>query len=227
MAGVCAYMFSVSISSFSLFIEEFKSRNFFFLMIRRPPRSTLFPYTTLFRSPRTPARLNGPARICPPARANGGATGGRQPSTPSTSPSTGGSRRADGGRGAEPLTDGRGRVLVVPGRPPSSRARASRSAALMSWAARAFIVAPLPHPQPPGQGSGPAACIGHRQPGRRACAPPVAPGSWPPPAAEFRCVPLTLHPHPETSNSFPELSGGVFVGGPGGPAHPPPRPPLH
>src|SRR5260370_5304449 len=28
---------------------------FFFLMIRRPPRSTLFPYTTLFRS--KPARL--------------------------------------------------------------------------------------------------------------------------------------------------------------------------
>src|SRR2546422_4862172 len=25
-------------------------RRFFFLMIRRPPRSTLFPYTTLFRS---------------------------------------------------------------------------------------------------------------------------------------------------------------------------------
>src|SRR2546429_2735126 len=32
---------------------------FFFLMIRRPPRSTLFPYTTLFRSPRPrmPVRL--------------------------------------------------------------------------------------------------------------------------------------------------------------------------
>src|SRR5256885_6128091 len=30
---------------------------FFFLMIRRPPRSTLFPYTTLFRSrPAQPAR---------------------------------------------------------------------------------------------------------------------------------------------------------------------------
>src|SRR5712664_4909656 len=29
---------------------------FFFLMIRRPPRSTLFPYTTLFRSS-TPLRL--------------------------------------------------------------------------------------------------------------------------------------------------------------------------
>src|SRR2546422_4286838 len=27
---------------------------FFFLMIRRPPRSTLFPYTTLFRSPVNP-----------------------------------------------------------------------------------------------------------------------------------------------------------------------------
>src|SRR5437016_14029469 len=29
----------------------FISLFFFFLMIRRPPRSTLFPYTTLFRSP--------------------------------------------------------------------------------------------------------------------------------------------------------------------------------
>src|SRR6266571_7469741 len=30
-------------------------RLFFFLMIRRPPRSTLFPYTTLFRSSSPPA----------------------------------------------------------------------------------------------------------------------------------------------------------------------------
>src|SRR5256885_432449 len=29
---------------------SFSSPIFFFLMIRRPPRSTLFPYTTLFRS---------------------------------------------------------------------------------------------------------------------------------------------------------------------------------
>src|SRR6478735_5781004 len=42
---------------------------FFFLMIRRPPRSTLFPYTTLFRSPpwtrwvRLPARNR--CRPCP------------------------------------------------------------------------------------------------------------------------------------------------------------------
>src|SRR5574340_1517433 len=28
----------------------FSDSSFFFLMIRRPPRSTLFPYTTLFRS---------------------------------------------------------------------------------------------------------------------------------------------------------------------------------
>src|SRR2546430_11041702 len=32
---------------------------FFFLMIRRPPRSTLFPYTTLFRSMGCNAGLNG------------------------------------------------------------------------------------------------------------------------------------------------------------------------
>src|SRR3712207_7452968 len=33
--------------------------SFFFLMIRRPPRSTLFPYTTLFRSVlKRPASIN-------------------------------------------------------------------------------------------------------------------------------------------------------------------------
>src|SRR5450432_4502119 len=36
-------IYSLMTSFFSFF--------FFFLMIRRPPRSTLFPYTTLFRSP--------------------------------------------------------------------------------------------------------------------------------------------------------------------------------
>src|SRR5256885_9918005 len=34
---------------------------FFFLMIRRPPRSTLFPYTTLFRSQRAARRYAGAA----------------------------------------------------------------------------------------------------------------------------------------------------------------------
>src|SRR2546428_10780049 len=33
---------------------------FFFLMIRRPPRSTLFPYTTLFRSTLPVQRLREP-----------------------------------------------------------------------------------------------------------------------------------------------------------------------
>src|SRR5688572_31358242 len=40
----------MSLSSFVL--------SFFFLMIRLPPRSTLFPYTTLFRSPKPGPRPN-------------------------------------------------------------------------------------------------------------------------------------------------------------------------
>src|SRR5256885_15776820 len=36
---------------------------FFFLMIRRPPRSTLFPYTTLFRSALNFGSTIGPAGI--------------------------------------------------------------------------------------------------------------------------------------------------------------------
>src|SRR5256885_12018384 len=40
---------------------------FFFLMIRRPPRSTLFPYTTLFRShvPRPPRSSRRQSRVRP------------------------------------------------------------------------------------------------------------------------------------------------------------------
>src|SRR5947207_8647092 len=47
---------------------------FFFLMIRRPPRSTLFPYTTLFRSHFGPhlhhdgGDLGGADHLSPPAR---------------------------------------------------------------------------------------------------------------------------------------------------------------
>src|SRR3712207_9032465 len=37
---------------------------FFFLMIRRPPRSTLFPYTTLFRSVVVGDRVSLHARRC-------------------------------------------------------------------------------------------------------------------------------------------------------------------
>src|SRR2546430_4085669 len=49
------YFYVVSVySTFCVF--------FFFLMIRRPPRSTLFPYTTLFRSHQPWARILRRAR---------------------------------------------------------------------------------------------------------------------------------------------------------------------
>src|SRR5258708_28976070 len=38
-----------------------RSQLFFFLMIRRPPRSTLFPYTTLFRSSGSMNDSHGPS----------------------------------------------------------------------------------------------------------------------------------------------------------------------
>src|SRR5256886_9416549 len=47
---------------------------FFFLMIRRPPRSTLFPYTTLFRS----------ASAMPNSCTGCGSRGARAPSSPSS-----------------------------------------------------------------------------------------------------------------------------------------------
>src|SRR5258708_30585663 len=53
----CSCCFSFDL--FMLLVWSF----FFFLMIRRPPRSTLFPYTTLFRSGWTarPGRRQRPA----------------------------------------------------------------------------------------------------------------------------------------------------------------------
>src|SRR3712207_7313016 len=49
---------------------------FFFLMIRRPPRSTLFPYTTLFRSSRALPDGDRPAdRARRPLRRRLGRTG--------------------------------------------------------------------------------------------------------------------------------------------------------
>src|SRR3989441_12553127 len=43
---------------------------FFFLMIRRPPRSTLFPYTTLFRSERSTATRFDQIALAPPRNAS-------------------------------------------------------------------------------------------------------------------------------------------------------------
>src|SRR3989454_12819866 len=60
---------------------------FFFLMIRRPPRSTLFPYTTLFRSP---------SDRSPPARRECGGLLLHSPTAPGT-----GSARSLGTRSEE------------------------------------------------------------------------------------------------------------------------------
>src|SRR2546427_11365388 len=61
-----------------------RSSSFFFLMIRRPPRSTLFPYTTLFRSERQRrenlALLRDPAQT--PARPRVRRGGGHVPAAP-------------------------------------------------------------------------------------------------------------------------------------------------
>src|SRR5256885_9984886 len=76
---------------------------FFFLMIRRPPRSTLFPYTTLFRS----CRRHHHARDC---EWNG----------PSRRGSTGGP-----GRGANETGNGGGRVQERPGAQRHQRDRKS------------------------------------------------------------------------------------------------------
>src|SRR5437667_4334961 len=46
-------------------------------MIRRPPRSTLFPYTTLFRSRRVHARAQGGRDPAPASRRPHGGHGGR------------------------------------------------------------------------------------------------------------------------------------------------------
>src|SRR6266704_2896796 len=57
LSDVCFFLFSPLPDCFLFF--------FFFLMIRRPPRSTLFPYTTLFRSP-APSHSStpGPRQDC-------------------------------------------------------------------------------------------------------------------------------------------------------------------
>src|SRR5579885_1563066 len=60
-----SYLLRCSVSFiFTFLINVFKC-NFFFLMIRRPPRSTLFPYTTLFRSECAQTlSLYAPANVC-------------------------------------------------------------------------------------------------------------------------------------------------------------------
>src|SRR3989449_10446734 len=61
-------------SLFADALQYFILSLFFFLMIRRPPRSTLFPYTPLFRSHKASTHFTGPA--LPPHRTDA-ADGGR------------------------------------------------------------------------------------------------------------------------------------------------------
>src|SRR2546425_10635381 len=70
--------------------------SFFFLMIRRPPRSTLFPYTTLFRSRR--AGIRGRAAAAAGARRPGGSARGPRPVRARRRPAAAGGGSA-GGRG--------------------------------------------------------------------------------------------------------------------------------
>src|SRR5256885_17103767 len=62
-------------------------------MIRRPPRSTLFPYTTLFRSPRPPPATAHAARRRPPT------AWARAPTPAGGSARYGGARGRPRGRG--------------------------------------------------------------------------------------------------------------------------------
>src|SRR6266571_1146552 len=78
MAAVEPEHFSLLAGEEHLALYQFNSRTFiFFLLIPRRPKSTLFPYTTLFRSrrhgarpgaPRSSFRRGVPARAPPPPR---------------------------------------------------------------------------------------------------------------------------------------------------------------
>src|SRR3984957_10423313 len=59
---------SLLIVFFCSFAQSVSSHDFFFLMIRRPPRSTLFPYTTLFRSKCRRYRRHGGCAAGEPGR---------------------------------------------------------------------------------------------------------------------------------------------------------------
>src|SRR5207253_11369284 len=59
----CTYVYI----SYVFLLSSLPLLSFFFLMLRPPPTSTLFPYTTLFRSPRTPPTSSSPDCSSEPA----------------------------------------------------------------------------------------------------------------------------------------------------------------
>src|SRR2546426_11637062 len=95
-------------------------------MIRRPPRSTLFPYTTLFRSAHRPARLRHVRRglhdRCAPSLELGRAAA-RRPRLDPRRPHGGGADR-EGGPGA------RGGAVRAAGAQPARRCRGNGSASV-------------------------------------------------------------------------------------------------
>src|SRR5256886_5127283 len=73
-------------------------RIFFFLMIRRPPRSTLFPYTTLFRSQLVEQQIAAATAAAAPQRRAGDSTA--HPTSQAQAPGT--------------FTTPNGRVITLP-----------------------------------------------------------------------------------------------------------------
>src|SRR6266705_5904906 len=65
------FLLSLKISLYIFLVFHSLSILFFFLMIRRPPRSTLFPYTTLFRPAPSGREGHRPFRHCGPCQRPG------------------------------------------------------------------------------------------------------------------------------------------------------------
>src|SRR5256714_12221855 len=76
---------------------------FFFLMIRRPPRSTLFPYTTLFRSPSVGTPLAPARRVASPPHPHPGPASPGAASRVQVIPATGSPVRVSPAAGPSPL----------------------------------------------------------------------------------------------------------------------------
>src|SRR2546427_11846811 len=91
---------------------------FFFLMIRRPPRSTLFPYTTLFRSVST-----GISEVQAASRGFSPLVKKREPSSCQHTASPGGLTTASVGHVA-PSGRGNRRHILKAGSEPGLRGRA-------------------------------------------------------------------------------------------------------
>src|SRR5256886_16410207 len=106
----------------------------FFLMIRRPPRSTLFPYTTLFRSVRAP-RARHTRRRRTPARRRAGPS--RRARSGSAEPRSAAARCASAAVCPNELTIG----TVLPARRPALCAREEpRRAKRRATVVRSFVM---------------------------------------------------------------------------------------